>query len=494
MVKIKRALVSVSDKTNLDILAKFLIDHSIETVSTGGTFKRLKELDVPVIKVSDQTDFPEIMDGRVKTLHPKIHMGLLARADHSSDAQILKEYRVEPFDLLVVNLYPFSQKKNEIEDDLALAEFIDVGGPSMTRAGAKNFERILTVTDPSDYNRIGLENSYEFRKKMAAKAFDHLSCYDREIASWLDGSERSLRYGENPHQTAKWYPEEVEGVHNANILQGKALSFNNLVDLTAAVESLAWFSETPAVVSVKHNNPCGIGRGESLLEATRLSLGADPQSVFGGIIALNRSVDEDVALELSNMFLECVIAPSYSDKAKQIFEKKKNLRLMEWSILEKGYFPKNDFKRVSGGKLVQSSDSISMDWDEWSFVTKLKPDANLRDHFQFAWRSVARLKSNAIAITAQMQTLGLGMGQVNRVDAVNIAIERWKRFHSKTSGPFVLASDAFFPFPDSIELASKAGIGWIIQPGGSIKDEEVIAKANELGVGMVFTGKRHFLH
>lgn len=501
MEKIKTALVSVSDKSNLDVLAAFFKENDVKAVSTGGTYKALKELGVDVVKVSEQTGFPEVMGGRVKTLHPKVHMALLARGGIQEDSDLLKDYEIAPFDLLVVNLYPFSKKKAEGVNGDELVEFIDVGGPSMIRAGAKNFQRLVTLTSPQDYSLLqsGEVFKIEQRKKLAGKAFKHLSEYDAEVFTWLlseDGetSESRLRYGENPHQEASWvYNKNQKGLHQAKILQGKELSFNNLIDLTAAVESLALFTE-PSVVSVKHNNPCGIGSGKDIGAALEKSLSADPMSVFGGIIALNRQLDEDCANQLTKIFLECIVAPSISEEARAVLSKKKNLRILEWADLETGFNNGSDFKRVSGGRVIQNADVVSDDVTSWKQVSGGTPDEQTLSALKFSWKSVARLKSNGIAVTGSDLTLGLGMGQVNRVDAVKSATERWKTFHPEYVGAVALASDAFFPFSDSMELLAEAGIKWVVQPGGSIKDDEVIAKAEELGIGMFFTGKRHFLH
>ncbi len=500
MKKIKTALVSVSDKSNLEVLAAYFKKNEVKVVSTGGTFVALRDLGVEVSTVSSQTDFPEVMGGRVKTLHPKIHMGLLARGGVPEDMELLESYGVAPFDLLVVNLYPFSKKKKEGVSGEQLVEFIDVGGPSMIRAGAKNFSRLVTLTSPKDYKLLETDSIYDLKERrlLAGKAFKHLSDYDAEVYQWILNSEEReetpLRYGENPHQTARWAFNKSEvGLHQAKILQGKALSFNNLVDLTSAVESLALFKE-PAVVSVKHNNPCGIGTGLNIEEALKKSLSADPMSVFGGIVALNKELNEACAEKLSTMFLECIIAPSVSEAAKNILSLKKNLRVLEWPILSTGYKPVEDVKRLSGGFALQDVDSMVVDFSQWKQVSGDTPGEEIIKALEFSWKTVGRLKSNAISVCGSDMTLGLGMGQVNRVDAVKSSVERWIKFHPDYKGVVVLASDAFFPFSDSIELIAEAGIKWIVQPGGSIKDNEVIAKAKELGIGMFFTGERHFLH
>lgn len=504
MNQIKTALVSVSDKSNLKVLAEYFKKNKTKVLSTGGTFTALKELGVEAYTVSSQTEFPEVMGGRVKTLHPKIHMALLARDGNLEDAELLKEYNIAPFDLLVVNLYPFSKKKNEGVVGDELVEFIDVGGPSMIRAGAKNFSRLVTFTSPDDYELLNKDKIYDLttRKQLAGKAFKHLSDYDAEVFSWMldldkvesKKSEKELRYGENPHQSAKWiFNKDEIGLHQAKILQGKELSFNNLVDLTSAVESLALFTR-PTVVSVKHNNPCGIGTAENIEEALGKSLKADPMSVFGGIIALNKELNAACAKKLSTMFLECIIAPGLSAEAKEILSAKKNLRVLEWPALLEGYRPLKDTKRLSGGAAVQTVDPMTTKFSDWKQVSGETPDSDTIKALEFSWKTVGRLKSNAISVCGADMTLGLGMGQVNRVDAVKSSIERWKSFHPTYEDVVVLSSDAFFPFSDSMELIAEAGIKWVVQPGGSIKDDEVIAKAKELGIGMFFTGERHFLH
>lgn len=532
MKVVKTALVSVSDKSNLESLATYFKENKIKVLSTGGTQKALSEWGVDVFSVSSVIDFPEVMDGRVKTLHPKIHMSLLARSSVESDMSLVKEYGLSLIDLVVVNLYPFEEKKASVKepDDQEMSEFIDVGGPTMLRAAAKNFSRIMVLSDPKDYSIINdpQSNTLENRKKMAGKVFKKLSHYDSEISNWLLGDKASealssgtasdtfsdtssdtegrsnhhsevLRYGENPHQTAKWtYTTQSEGLHQAKILQGKALSFNNLVDLTAAVESLAIISQAglKTVVSVKHNNPCGVGQADQLIEALNYSLKADPKSVFGSVIACNDTLGREEAEAILDIFVECVIAPSFTAEALSLFSRKKNLRLLCWDKLFTGYMPKNDFKRVSGGMLTQDSDYVDDDVSSWKVVSGDAGSLVEKDwqQFKFANQVVSRLKSNAIAIVGHNSSLGMGMGQVNRVDSVKLAFERWSEFHKDYKGPVVLASDAFFPFPDSIEQIAKFGVKWVVQPGGSIKDNEVIDVAKKLNVGMVFTNRRHFLH
>lgn len=504
--KFKNALISVSDKTGLVDFIKPLYDNGLRLVSTGGTAKILRDAGMKVIDVSEQTGFPECMDGRVKTLHPRVHMALLSREGNHDDERLLAEEDLAPFDLLIVNLYPFEAalKKKSTQEDLI--ENIDIGGPSLLRGAAKNFERLTVVVDPADYRRLEQMDKItrEERQRLAAKAFAHVSSYDAMISQALAPGElfqqfslggnlvQELRYGENPHQKARWYQRRgaMSGWHDAKILQGKELSYNNLLDLESAV-GLARELEGPAAVAVKHNNPCGAASRASLEESVETCLASDPVSVFGGIIAVNQEVSEAAAESLSKIFLECVVAPAFSKAALAIFAKKKNLRLLEWDGLK----TRDDFwklQTIQGGFLVQEPERVQPWNSEWK-VRGEAPSAAIRADLSFAWAACAHLKSNAIAIVEKQQTLGLGMGQVNRVDAVELAIQRMRKFHPKASTP-VLASDAFFPFTDSIDLIHSAGIRWVIQPGGSVKDEEVFKRAEDLGVTLVLTGQRHFRH
>lgn len=502
----RRALVSVSDKTGLVEFLKPLVEQGLKVVSTGGTAKHLTAAGISVIDVSQQTDFPEILDGRVKTLHPKIHMALLGRVERADDMAILKEYGVEPFDLVVGNLYPFEEALSKGCEGDELIEFIDIGGPSFLRSAAKNFKTITILCDPRDYNWVldtKGELNFEQRKLLAAKVFSHTASYDALIAESLGstsnldhalggGLVQELRYGENPHQKASWFRKkgETNGWHKAQILQGKVLSYNNLLDLDAASSLVCEFSE-PAVVAVKHNNPCGVGVGTTVLEAIDKALAADPVSVFGGIVAINNTIDLKCAERLGTIFLECIVAPNYTNEAKEFFGRKKNLRILEWRQMASAE-GQMDIKSIAGGYLVQDRDFVD-DWQEtWTLLGET-PSPEQRRNLELAWKVVASLKSNAIAIAGQDMTLGMGMGQVNRVEAVEHAIARWKKHHPQVTEA-VLASDAFFPFPDSIELLAKAGIRWVIQPGGSVNDEAVFKAARELGVNMVLTGRRHFRH
>lgn len=506
-MKFKNALVSVSDKTGLVDFLKPLHQQGLRIVSTGGTARTLRDAGMKVIDVSEQTGFPECMDGRVKTLHPRIHMALLSREGNREDDRLLQEEDLQPFDLVIVNLYPFEAalKKNSSQEDLI--ENIDIGGPSLLRGSAKNFARMTVVVDPEDYQRLTemKEITQAERQRLAAKAFAHVSSYDAMISQALAPSElfpqfslggsvvQELRYGENPHQKARWYKRRgaPTGWHDAKILQGKELSYNNLLDLESAL-GLAREFDTPSAVAVKHNNPCGAASGTTLEEAVEKCLASDPVSVFGGIVAVNQEVSAQAAESLAKIFLECVVAPKFSQEALAFFAKKKNLRLLEWpELAQRDEFFK--IQTVQGGFLIQEPDRVSLWKSDWKILGE-QPPAGIRADLSFAWAACAHLKSNAIAIVGGQQTLGLGMGQVNRVDAVELAVARMRKFHPNIAAPAVLASDAFFPFADSIELIHQAGIRWVIQPGGSVRDEEVFTRAKELGVNMVLTGQRHFRH
>lgn len=509
MGKFKNALVSVSDKTGLVDFLKPLHENGLRIVSTGGTAKTLRDAGMKVIDVSEQTGFPECMDGRVKTLHPRIHMALLSREGNAEDERLMREEELEPFDLIIVNLYPFEQTLQRKPPQAELIENIDIGGPSLLRGAAKNFARLTVVVDPEDYKHLAemKEVTLAERQRLSAKAFAHCSSYDAMISQALAGElfpqfslggsiVQELRYGENPHQAARWYRRRGApgGWHEAKILQGKELSYNNLLDLESAL-GLARGFEGPSAVAVKHNNPCGAASGAMLEEAVAKCVSSDPISVFGGIIAVNEEFTGGAAEVLSKVFLECIVAPKFSSQALEILGKKKNLRLLEWSGMNR----RDEFwkiQTIQGGFLVQQTDKVQLWNSEWKILGET-PSPSVRADLGFAWATCAQLKSNAIAIAGDLQTLGLGMGQVNRVDAVALAIERMQKFHPEgklAASPPVLASDAFFPFSDSIELIHQAGIRWVIQPGGSVRDEEVFARAKELGVNLVLTGRRHFRH
>ena len=502
----KNALVSVSDKTGLVEFLKPMVEKGLRVVSTGGTARHLKEAGIPVVDISEQTGSPEVMDGRVKTLHPKVHMALLARAHVPSDMELLSEHGLEPFDLLLCNLYPFEEAlKKDLSDDEQI-EFIDIGGPSMLRSAAKSFNRIAVVCDPSDYEWIAgkSELTLKDRQHLAAKVFSHTGAYDSLISRYMGADQTfpdfslggkyvsPLRYGENPQQAAGWYrlSGAKSGLHEAEIIQGKPLSYNNILDLDAACETLREFSD-PTSVAVKHNNPCGVAVGRSLFEAIVGSLKADPVSVFGGIVAVNGKVDGDSAKKLSEIFLECVVAADYSEEALEVFKKKKNLRILKWPQIS-NQSRELKMKTIGGGFLLQTQDEVKGWSAEWTLLGEA-PSPEVKVDLSLAWKVCAHLKSNAIALVSGGKTVGLGMGQVNRVDAVEQAIGRMRKFHAESKN-VVLASDAFFPFADSIELAAEAGVKWVIQPGGSIKDDEVKARARELGVTMLLTGTRHFQH
>lgn len=501
----KNALVSVSDKTGLIEFLQPLVKKGLRLVSTGGTAQYLKDHGFQVVDISEQTGFPEVMGGRVKTLHPHVHMALLSRPTHPEDFDLLKERGLQPFDLLICNLYPFEQAVEKKSQGAELIEKIDIGGPSMLRAAAKNFEQMTVLCNPADYSWVAEKSELKLadRQKLAAKVFAHTSAYDSLVASQLGnewGDEFSigghkvmdLRYGENPQQSATWYRNlaDRKGLHSAEIIQGKTLSYNNILDLDAAAILVQSF-QNPAAVAVKHNNPCGAAVDSHIEAALEKALKADPVSVFGGIIACNREINKSCAELLQSLFLECIVAPSYSTEALEIFAKKKNLRILKWTHLSESQ-TSFEMKTVAGGFLLQTKDVISSDSSAWKFLGE-KPDDSIFRDLQFGERVVSSLKSNAIALVASGQTVGLGMGQVNRVDAVQHAIGRMKA-HFGSVQNLILASDAFFPFPDSIEVAAEAGVKWILQPGGSVQDEKVMAAASRLKVNMVLTGQRHFKH
>ena len=512
-MKITRALLSVSDKTGLLELAQFLTQRGVEILSTGGTKKALEEAGIPVKYVGDETGFPEIMDGRVKTLHPKIHGGILALRDNPEHVAAMKKHDIKPIDLVVVNLYPFRAtiaKPDVTEEDAV--ENIDIGGPAMIRAAAKNFGYVAVVVNPERYQDImdeietQGELSLAFRRLLSQEAYRHTSEYDAAIAAWMakttPGADeypddvaffcekvQNLRYGENPHQTAAFYREKgaVGGVAQAKQLSGKELSFNNIIDVEAAYRIVGDFSQ-PAAAIIKHTNPCGAGVADTLVEAYLKAYTADPLSAYGGIVACNRALDEKTALEIAKLFVEVIIAPSYSAKALSILMAKKNLRLLEAPVLTDRR--EWDLKRVSGGLLVQTADHGTVRREEMTVATKRQPTENEWQELLFAWRIVKHVKSNAIVVTKNGQTIGVGAGQMNRVGSAKIAFEQ---AGEATKGA-VLSSDAFFPFRDTIDEAAKAGVTAVIQPGGSIRDEESIAAADEAGIAMVFTGRRHFKH
>jgi len=513
---IKRALISVSDKTGIVEFSRELANAGVQLISTGGTFSLLQKEGVPVIGISDVTGFPEILDGRVKTLHPAVHSGLLAVRDNEEHQKSMQELGMDYIDLVIVNLYPFKQtiSKPDVSYEDAI-ENIDIGGPTMLRSAAKNHAFVTVVVDAGDYGAVleevkaGGDTTLETRKKLAAKVFRHTAAYDSLISDYLSKQVgeplpesytvtyekiQDLRYGENPHQQAAFYRKPLAAAGNittAEQLHGKELSYNNISDANAALAILKEFDE-PAVVAVKHMNPCGVGIGATIHEAYEKAYAADPTSIFGGIVAANRVIDADTAELLSSIFLEIIIAPDFTPAALEILTKKKNIRLMklgeqaaanerqaEWLVTS-----------VEGGMLVQQSDIHSLSEADLECVTDRKPTDEEMKQLLFGWKVVKHVKSNAILLAKNNMTIGVGAGQMNRVGAARIAIEQAGELAQGSA----LASDAFFPMGDTVELAAKAGITAIIQPGGSIKDDESIAAANANNIAMVFTKVRHFKH
>lgn len=507
----KRALISVSDKAGIVEFAKGLINLGVEILSTGGTAKRLRDSGLKVTDVSEITGFPECLDGRVKTLHPKVHGGILAMRDNEDHMAQLKELGVETIDYVIINLYPFKKtiEKDHVELEEAI-ENIDIGGPTMLRSAAKNYRDVTVITDPEDYKLVleelkSGEVSLDTKYNLALKVFQHTSEYDTLIATYLreritdDYPEtltlayekvQDLRYGENPHQKAAFYREvkKTKGtLADAQQLHGKELSFNNINDTNGALDLLKEF-EKPTIVAVKHTNPCGVGSGIDLYDAYTKAYACDPQSIFGGIIAANREIDEKTAKEINKIFIEIVIAPSFSQEALEILTRKKNIRLLQLEdILVSG--KSVDIKKVSGGLLIQDSNSKLFD-GELEVVTERIPTENELEALEFAWKVCKHTKSNGIVLANDDQTLSIGPGQVSRIWALNNAIRN--SFMDLKAG--VMASDAFFPFEDCVETAAKAGIKAIIQPGGSKNDAASIEMANKYGIAMVFTGMRHFKH
>ncbi len=513
---IKRALISVSDKTGIVEFGKNLDSLGIEIISTGGTAKALSDAGIRVTNVSDITGFPECLNGRVKTLHPKIHGGLLAVRDNAEHMKQLRELGIDTIDMVVINLYPFKQTimKPGVTLEEAI-ENIDIGGPTMLRSAAKNYQDVTVVVDPGDYQRVLEEirangdTGLDTRYNLALKVFEYTGQYDAMIAHYLRSSKgfdkfpqkltitfekiQDMRYGENPHQAAAFYKEvlPVKGsIAQAVQLHGKELSFNNINDTNGALDLLREFEE-PTIVAVKHANPCGVGSADSIYDAYMKAYEADPVSIFGGIVAANREIDGRTAEEINKIFIEIVIAPSFSQEALSILKAKKNIRLLQLEeITSKLPDTAMDMKKVGGGLLVQDIDNTLIDMDSIEVVTKRKPTDKEMEDLIFAWKVVKHTKSNGIAICKDKQSLGIGPGQVNRIWATTQAVERSGQ---KVKGA-VLASDAFFPFPDSVEAAGKAGITAIIQPGGSLKDNLSIEKADEFGIAMIFTKIRHFKH
>jgi len=521
---VERALLSVFDKTGIVEFARRLTALKIEILSTGGTSKLLREAGVPVKDVSDFTSWPEMLGGRVKTLHPKVHGGLLYRRHNPDDLKQAKEHGITPIDLVVVNLYPFeATAAKEYLPPEELIENIDIGGPTMLRSAAKNFESVTVVTDPADYQRIAAElettgdTLLATRLDLARKVFGLTSRYDGVITMNLERlalqgeklevqqkggltervyvalrRKQELRYGENPHQAAALYipaGHPATGLAAAKQLQGKELSYNNYVDLEAARSLVAEF-EGPAAVIIKHNNPCGAAEQSTLLDAYTKALASDPVSAFGGVLAFNHIVDALTAEEVAKLFVECIVAPGFADRAQEIFAAKKNLRLLHLPQGGLDHDKELQMKRILGGVLIQQPDLGNLHDKELKVVTKREPAAAELTDLKFAWKICKHVKSNAIVFAKDRATLGVGAGQMSRVDSVKIAVMKAQNSLKGTA----VASDAFFPFPDGVEEAAKAGATAIIQPGGSVKDSEVIATADRLGLAMVFTNMRHFLH
>lgn len=524
MKKIRRAIISVTDKSGIETFAKELSKHGVEIISTGGTAELLKKAGIPVIGISNYTGFPEMLDGRLKTLHPKIHGGILGRRDNKGHIKQMEEHGIPPIDMVVVNLYAFEDtiaKGCSLEEAI---ENIDIGGPTMIRAAAKNHKDVAVVVDPSDYQNIldeikksGGNLSPQTSFYLAKKVFQLTARYDAAISNYLgrveDGAVKKdfpdtftmqvekvqdLRYGENPHQQAAFYrernrDEKTPCISNARQLHGKDLSFNNILDLNSAIELAKEFHE-PSCVIIKHNNPCGVAMSKKgLLDAYQKALSCDKVSAFGGIVAFNRTVDKETASETSRLFLEAIAAPGFDADALKILKDKKNLRLLEIPEFKAhtseviGY----DFKKVNGGLLVQTTDIECA--QDLKTVTKLEPTDTQLEDLLFAWNVGKHVKSNAIIFAKNTQTIGIGAGQMSRIDSTRLGIMKAKDAGLEVKGT-VMASDAFFPFRDNVDKAAEAGITAIIQPGGSVRDEEVINAADEHRIAMVFTGVRHFRH
>lgn len=512
----KRALISVSDKTGIVEFAQQLVALGIEIVSTGGTKKTLEAAGIATTAVEDVTGFPEMMDGRVKTLHPLIHGALLGRRDLETHQATMAEHNITPIDLVVVNLYPFKEMLLAGRDRATMIENIDIGGPSMVRSAAKNHAAVTIVVDPTDYDGVAQmlreqgETSLALRQQLAAKAFRHTAAYDALVAEYLTNEfpteatpeqltltyelKQGLRYGENPQQKANFYAQPTKTAYSmagAKQLHGKELSYNNIRDADAALQIARDFMDQPTVVALKHMNPCGIGTATDIEQAWDYAFEADPVSIFGGIIVLNREVDAATATKMKAIFLEIIIAPSFSAEALDILTKKKNLRLLTVDFAEQAASEVGPaLTGVLGGMLVQDQDTQTEAAADWTVATEAQPTEQQKQALAFAWRAVKFVKSNGIIVTNDHQTLGVGAGQTNRVGSVKIALEQAA---DKLDGA-VLVSDAFFPFADNIEEIAKAGVKAIVQPGGSIRDQEVIDACNEFGIAMVMTGARHFRH
>lgn len=507
---VRRAIISVYDKTGVVDLAAALADRDVEIVSTGSTAQHIREAGIAVTYVADVTGFPECLDGRVKTLHPRVHAGLLADRGKHHHMRELEELGVEPLDLVVANLYPFSDAVASGAPDHEVVEMIDIGGPTMVRAAAKNFASLGVVVSPDDYDELlavladhdGLPA--EQRRRLAVTAFDHIAAYDAAIANWLHRDEdhpsalhlsltrsgEELRYGENPHQGAALYVDTAAptaGLGGTTQLHGKQLSYNNLVDTDAAWRMACDFTR-PCVAIIKHTNPAGLAVADDLAMAYERSLAGDPVSAFGGIVAANRPIDVATATGISDVFTEVVIAPGYEPGALEVLTTKKNLRILEAAVED--VTAVRALRTIDGAMLIQDADVGDEPFDAWEVVTEARPDADMLADLRFAWLAAKHVKSNAIVLVADEAIVGTGAGQMSRVDAVRLAVDKAGDRHDGS----VLASDAFFPFRDGPDAAAEAGVRAIVQPGGSIRDDEVIAAADEHGLVMVMTGRRHFLH
>ncbi|WP_210605012.1 bifunctional phosphoribosylaminoimidazolecarboxamide formyltransferase/IMP cyclohydrolase [Brevibacterium oceani] len=508
---IKRALISVYDKTGLEDLARGLSANGVQIVSTGSTAAKIAEAGVDVTKVEELTGFPECLEGRVKTLHPRVHAGILADSRKPDHLEQLAELEIDPFDLVIVNLYPFADTVASGAGFDDCIEQIDIGGPSMVRAAAKNHPTVTVVTDPTDYQAVldaaaGEGFDLAARRSFAARAFAHTAAYDTAVAAWFAaelGTDEQpafagvtgekiadLRYGENPHQAAAVYADGTRGIAGATLLGGKAMSYNNYTDTDAAIRAAFDFDQ-PAVAIIKHANPCGIAVGETAAAAHAAAHACDPLSAYGGVIAVNREVDAELAASIKPIFTECLAAPSFTEEALEILSTKKNLRLLELGDVD---VPASEIKPISGGFLVQDRDAFQAEGDSpenWTLAAGPAAAPEVLADLEFAWRAGRAVKSNAILLAKSGASVGVGMGQVNRVDSAKLAVER---AGAERAAGSVAASDAFFPFPDGLQILIDAGVTAVVQPGGSIRDDEVIAAAETAGITMYLTGSRHFFH
>ena len=510
--KISRCLISVSDKSGIIELAKFLVDKGVEIISTGGTFKLLQQNKIPALDISEFTGFPEIMDGRVKTLHPKVHGGLLGILDNEIHNNQASQNNIQSIDLLIINLYPFVETLAKTNDSSEIIENIDIGGPAMVRSAGKNFAFKTVICSSDNYSKLIVEmeknnnhTSLEFRQKMASYAFKNIAEYDLAISNWFNKDnftllgelKQKLRYGENSHQLAEVYSYQniSDGVVNALQIQGKELSYNNFNDADSAFNLVLEFSQ-PTCAIIKHANPCGVASSDNILDSYKKALASDAKSAFGGIVAVNQEIDENLAQELSKIFYEVIIAPSITDKAQEILANKKNLRILIAKLQKNS---QRQIKSIAGGFLVQDFDNLEIKIDDLKLVTEKSLNNSEIEQLVFAMKVCKHVKSNAIVVVKNMQTFGLGVGQTSRVDSCEIACHKaskyfdGEKFIDMARGSF-MASDAFFPFADNIEIAHKYGIKGIVAPAGSMRDAEVIAKAEELGVALYFITSRHFKH